>query len=245
MSQIIQQGLVHVYFTEHIIYIVIGIILSAVIGYLLGSLNFALVLSKVLYKDDIRKHGSGGAGLTNMQRTYGNKAAIGVLVGDVLKTVVAVIIGSLLLGGAISDGFIGGYIGGVASVIGHCFPVYYRFRGGKGVLSAATLVLVTSPVIFALCMILFVAIVLATKYVSLGSIFAVLVYPLLLANLTGHGPHVLFAIFIALLVVFLHRANVKRLINGEESKLNLRKKSKDKDKTSYKSSKDNTSKTDK
>ncbi len=112
--------------------LIAGIVLCALIGYLLGSFNFALILSRKMYKDDIRKHGSKNAGTTNMMRTYGSKAAGLTILGDMLKAVVAVILGALLMGL-----YFGGYAAALGCVVGHVFPVFFGFKGGKGVATAA------------------------------------------------------------------------------------------------------------
>ena len=202
------------------------------VGYLFGSINSAVVVSRIFYGDDIRRHGSGNAGLTNTLRTYGKKAAGLVLAGDVLKTVLAILAGGLLMGvhyiGAFSLGQ-GGYLAALGCVLGHVFPVYYKFKGGKGVLCAAAAVLTLSPVVFAIMLAIFVILVAFTKYVSLGSVTVALTYPLFFnvtfmawfGGSTAPSYIVLFTMFVALFVTWLHRANIKRLWNGEESKLSF------------------------
>ena len=155
----------------------LGFMLFAMIAaYLLGSINSAIILSKVFYGDDIRRHGSGNAGTTNMLRTYGGKAAILTLVFDMLKTVIAIFIAGILFGFqylaaiSVSQEL---YVAGLFAVLGHIFPIYYRGKGGKGVLCAATMGLMLSPIAFAILILLFVAIVWITKYVSLGSVVSV------------------------------------------------------------------------
>ena len=205
---------------------VMGLILTAVLGYLLGSVNFALVISRVFYRDDIRRHGSGNAGMTNMLRTYGKKAAALTLLGDAAKTVIAAFLGSILIG---TLGY-GGYAGAFAVILGHIFPVFYGFKGGKGVVAAAMMVLCTSPITFAILLVMFVLIVATTKYLSLGSIIGMMIYPLILARIAGAGPHVLIAFAAAALIVFMHRSNIKRLFAGEESKFSLKSKKDKKEK---------------
>ncbi len=209
-----------------------SVILCIAAGYFLGSVNAAIIVSKVLYRDDIRKYGSGNAGLTNMLRTYGKKAAVFTLLGDVLKTVLAVLLGrfigfplsSLEAFGASSTGnlfSIGAYIAALFAVIGHTFPIYYKFRGGKGVLSAATAVCMLQPLVFLFLLLIFVIIVLGTKFVSLGSIIAVMLYPILLDRINGTSICTIFALMIAAIVVVNHRENIKRLWAGKENKLSL------------------------
>ena len=240
MFYILQKGLIPLHFEGEIMpltWLIAGAAATFIIGYLLGSINFALVISKVFYNDDIRNHGSKGAGMTNMLRTYGKKAAAFTLLGDILKTVVAVFIGALLLGGALSA--YGSYYGGLASIIGHVFPLYYGFKGGKGVASAAAMVLFTDPVVFLILFVIFVAVVAMTKYISLGSIVAIMFYPIVLNRINmllwpgeefvnlHAGQHTLIAFALGIFIVFLHRANIKRLRNGEENKVSFKSKKKE------------------
>lgn len=200
----------------------VGALLTMVIAYLLGSLNFAIILSKKEYNQDIRTFGSKNAGMTNMMRTYGKKAATLTLLGDALKAVVASLFGYVLLG------MCGAYIAGVFCIIGHMFPAYYGFRGGKGVVTAAASILMCDPVVFLLLFVIFVLIVLATKYISLGSIMGMLLYPIILDRvsklLTGHtSPFIIFSILIAALVIIKHHENIKRLLEGKENKFSFKK----------------------
>lgn len=213
-----------------IILSIASILLCIAAGYFLGSINTAIIVSKLFYGDDIRKYGSGNAGMTNVLRTYGKKAAVLTLLGDILKTVLAIIIGRFIgtpeiflypladVGIPIPTG---GYIAGLFAAIGHTFPIYYRFRGGKGVLCAATIVLMLSPFTFLWCFIIFVILLLGTKYVSLGSVISVMVYPIILNNINGSSPEILFAILLAILVVYNHRENIKRLLSGTENKFSI------------------------
>lgn len=216
-----------------------GVLLCMIIAYLLGSLNFGIILSKFLFHEDIRNSGSGNAGSTNMLRTYGKKAAALTLVLDMLKGAVAVVLGSLILG---TDHPIdGAAIAGLFVVIGHMFPCFFGFKGGKGVATTGMVMLITRPLIFLIALAVFLIIVIGTKYVSLGSVIAVMLYPILLYRLDvykidgseavgGNGWNVLCAILIMLLVVFMHRGNIKRLMEGKESKISFGKGSKEKDK---------------
>lgn len=204
---------------------VTAIVLCAVIAYLLGSLNSAIIVSRYKYKQDIRTFGSGNAGLTNMHRVYGKDGAIYTLLGDVGKQVVSVLAGVLLLGQQ------GAYLAGAFCMIGHIFPVYYKFKGGKGVLTAATMILLIDPMIFAVLFVIFALVLLITRYVSLSSIIAAFTYPasIQVAAMarTGHGPQVFelfFALFVGALVIYMHRTNIYRLFNNQESKFSFRKK---------------------
>lgn len=211
------------------------ILVSMAAGYLLGSINTSIIVSKIFYRDDIRRHGSGNAGMTNMLRTYGAKAALLTLFGDIFKTVLAIFVAGALLGfcyiGGIATGW-GGYLAGLFAVFGHVFPIYYGFKGGKGVLTTATVALVLSPIPFAILMLLFVIIVYFSRYVSLGSVCAVVLYPVVVNGYfqvrfgQGSTPGIiaLVTIIIAILVVWCHRGNLARISNRTERKLSFGKK---------------------
>ena len=193
----------------------------AVIAYLLGSLNFAIIISGRTYKQDIRDFGSKNAGMTNMMRTYGKKAAALTLLGDMLKAIVAGLIGYAVLGQ------LGAYVAGTACVIGHMYPVFYKFKGGKGVVTTAASVLMCNPFVFLILLVCFIAIVAGTRYISLGSVMCMLIYPFILSGidtwLVGGCPYVLFALLISVLVIFKHRENIKRLRAGKENKFSFKK----------------------
>ena len=199
-------------------------------AYLLGSLNSAIIVSRVLYRDDIRKHGSGNAGLTNTLRTYGKNAALLTLFGDILKTVLAVVVGGVLFGfgyiRAISTSEMC-YVAGLFAVFGHVFPIYYKFKGGKGVLAASTMALILSPFLLLILFAIFAAIVAISKYVSLGSVIAVMTYPILLDRIEGTSICTVIAFLIAALVVYNHRENIKRLYEGKENRISIGKKDKE------------------
>ena len=175
-----------------------------------------------MYHDDIRKHGSGNAGFTNMMRTYGKKAAAITFAGDIGKTVLAIMVGWCVYG------YLSAFIAGFACFIGHIFPVFYQFKGGKGVLCLATLVLMMDWRIFLMLLVLFVGIVWATKYISAGSVICAMVFPIVLnrINDTPWKSIELIAVLIAVIVVVKHRANLKRIFDGTESKFTFKVKSK-------------------
>ncbi len=204
-----------------------SVILCILAGYFLGSINAAIIVSKLFYHDDIRKYGSGNAGLTNILRTYGKKAALFTLLGDVLKTALAVLLGRFIgfpLTSISESGYfvsIGGYIAAMFAILGHTFPIYYRFKGGKGVLSAATAICMLQPLTFLFLFIIFVIIVAGTKFVSLGSVVSVMIYPVLLDRINGSSICNIFAFLIAAIVVYNHRENIKRLLAGNENKLSF------------------------
>lgn len=194
------------------------------IPYILGSINFALVISKLFYHDDIRKYGSGNAGMTNMLRTYGKAAGISTLLCDMLKATVSVWFGMLVLG------IFGGYMSGFFCMFGHIFPVFFKFKGGKGVATLAAMVLTLDPLCFLILIVVFLILVLGTKYVSLGSVICCMLYPIITYRLNtwNSGFAVLFSFMTAAVVIFMHRENIKRLINHTENKISLSKKKKDK-----------------
>jgi len=202
--------------------LVVSVLLCIVVPYLLGSVNFALVISKAFYKDDVRNHGSGNAGMTNMLRTYGKKAAAGTLICDILKAVISVWLGLWLFGE------IGAYIAGLFCVLGHIFPIFFKFKGGKGVATVAAMVLTLNPLAFLILFIIFVIVVATTRYISLGSVLCMLLYPALTYTLGGVGFPTLFSFAVAAIVIFMHRSNIKRLLNGTENKVSFSKKNKDK-----------------
>ena len=210
--------------------LIIGLFCLAggVIAYFLGSVNFAVIISKVKFNDDIRRYGSGNAGMTNMLRTYGKAAAAFTLLGDAAKAIVAVLIGSVFAG------ITGAYIAGLCCVIGHSYPIYYGFKGGKGIVVTAATLLCLEPVIFLILFVIFVIIVAGTKYLSLGSIIVMLIYPVILNSLypISHGTQgvpivpTVVSMLNAVFVIWLHRENIKRLLDGKENKFSLKKKDK-------------------
>lgn len=216
--------------TDSFWWVIIGCVLACmVIPYLLGSLNFGVILSRAKYKDDVRQHGSGNAGTTNMLRTYGKGAAVLTLLGDMLKAVIAVLFGyAMLLLPAASDGVhvdkMGPAIAGLFVMLGHMFPCYFRFKGGKGVATAAMVVLLINPVVFAILLLAFIVIVAGTKYVSLASMMCMIFYPIILPAFREQGTACWTAVIMALLVVFMHRENIRRLMNKTESKISFKKK---------------------
>lgn len=201
-------------------------VLCALIAYALGSLNFGIIISNLIYHDDVRKHGSGNAGTTNMLRTYGKGAAAATVIGDALKVVLAIVIADFLVGSL----YYGGYIAGFFAILGHVYPVYYGFKGGKGVVASAITILMLEPKVFLIVFAVFIAVVAIWRYISLGSIIAAAVYPLItycyaMASRGGSGLDVIFAFLIAIFVIVLHRTNIQRLLEGKENKLSFKSKS--------------------
>lgn len=196
--------------------------LLAVVGYLLGCANGAILTSKIFYRDDVRKHGSGNAGLTNFYRTYGSKLVLCVIAIDMLKAVVAVELGGMILGGAL-----GKYYMGFFCMLGHMFPAPYRFKGGKGILSTGTLLLCLDWRVALVSWGAFIVLVLLTRYVSLGSVAGAVLLPVttfFVYRGTPSFPWIMaFGAVIGGMVTWAHRENIKRLLHGTESKFSLHK----------------------
>lgn len=222
-----------------------GILISVIVPYLLGSLNFAIIFSEKVYHNDVRRYGSGNAGGTNMLRTYGKKAALFTILCDMAKAALGVFIGYLCLPFFMAGG--SKLISGFFVILGHVFPLYFHFKGGKGVASTGIVILIASPPTAGILFLLFILIIALTKYVSLGSVMCMLMYPFLynrletffinanlnngtcteaeaLARLQSVAIGTIMSILIAALVIFMHRKNIQRLRLGEESKLSFKKK---------------------
>ncbi|MCQ2770417.1 MAG: glycerol-3-phosphate 1-O-acyltransferase PlsY [Clostridia bacterium] len=197
-------------------YIEYGIL--AIVGYLLGSISVAIILSKLLFKKDVRDSGSGNAGATNVARTFGLGIGIATLVGDIVKTVVSSILGYQLMG------LPGMYFALFGCFFGHCFPVYFKFKGGKGVAVGCTLALICDWKAALIGVVLFIIVVIITKRVSVGSIAAAIGIPISHVIINGIN-HSIFPLFVICgsMIVFMHRENIKRLIKGTEPVFKLRK----------------------
>ena len=186
------------------------IILIALIAYLLGSFCASIPLSRRCCGGDVRLYGSGNAGVTNMARVYGLKAGLATLLLDMLKTVAAMLLGEYFMGGA------GKAVAGAFCIIGHCFPLYFGFRGGKGVSVGAALGLMTGLPVLGIIMVVFFTTAAISRKVSLGSVTAAVSLPLA-SWLTLAGEEIIMMnVFSAALVVFMHRGNISRLIKGTE-----------------------------
>jgi len=197
-------------------------ILAAVIGYLLGSLNGSLIVGK-FYGVDVRHHGSKNAGMTNTMRTLGKKAALFVLIGDLIKGILAFLAGYYISGGR-PDGQFSGMLAGTAAILGHIWPVFFGFRGGKGVLTTlAVILMIDWPIALGLTGV-FVFILVLTGYVSLGSVTAAFLFPIAVAVFGRSTETIVFAAIIAALILIRHRTNIQRLLKGTESKFSLKKK---------------------
>ena len=189
------------------------------IGYLLGSISTGVVISKMFAKTDIRKQGSGNAGTTNMLRILGRRMALYTFIGDMLKGIIAVFIGKALVGGDL-----GGVLGVVGAVLGHYYPLYFGFKGGKGIATSFGSLLFVFPVEALLAFAVFLILVAVTHYVSVGSIAAAFTLPALLFITRGDNLTVcIITACIGVSVVWRHRANIGRLMNHTESKLDFSK----------------------
>ena len=209
------------------------VLLSA---YLLGSINSAILFSKLIYKEDIRTKGSGNGGMTNMLRTYGGKAALLTLAGDLGKTALSILFAGFVFGfgyvtGVSVQGFC--YFAGLFAVIGHIFPLYYRCKGGKGVLVTSTMALILTPIPFLILFGIFAAVFAMSHYVSLASVSVAVLYPVLLHGYFAvvfespmDGLIALATIILACIIVWCHRGNLQRISERTERKTYLRKKNK-------------------
>lgn len=196
-----------------------AVALCIIIPYLIGSINPAIIFSNAMYHEDIRSYGSGNAGTTNTLRTYGTKMAVLIFVLDLVKAALGVAVGSIILTRSI-----GGAIAALFVVLGHMFPIYYKFKGGKGVACTAMCILLLSPASFPILLAVFLLIAALTRFVSLGSIICAMLYPFLnYVFYPQEGFITLSAFFTGGMVVFMHRENIKRLLAGKESKFSFKK----------------------
>lgn len=193
-------------------------ILAVVIGYLFGCFSTGLIVGKAFAKMDIRTKGSGNAGATNMLRTLGWVPGLLTVLGDVVKALLACWIGSLLLGRS------GAYLAGTGCVIGHDWPVFFGFRGGKGVASSFGVLIYTCPLIAVSVFVLEIAIIAITKIVSIASIAAAVLNIIMsIILLRGEPLCLVCGLLLSCMLIFCHRANIGRLIRGEENKLDFKK----------------------
>ncbi len=237
LAEILQKGLYSTKIVpgaQALPYWLLGLILLA--AYLLGSLNSAVLVSRLIYREDIRTKGSGNAGLTNMYRIYGKRAAAFTLLGDILKTALSILVAGLLCGFGyrLALSFSPAcYLAAIFCVIGHIKPVFYGFRGGKGVLCTAVSILILCPPVFLVLLIAFILIVWFTKYISLGSIVVAALLPIALQGYMQafiftedpdaffEGGIVLLGLVFTLIVIICHRANIGRLWRHEENKFSF------------------------
>lgn len=205
-------------------------IIVAIVAYLLGSISFSVIISKKMAGFDVREKGSGNAGTTNVLRSVGKKAAILTLFGDALKGVIAILV-AYIAGLIMKDGVDKSLLiqlAGIFVIVGHTFPIFFKFKGGKGIATALGVLLITNWNIGLICLVFALILMALTKMVSLGSISAAILFPVLIVFMPHNaylvdGNYIIYSILIAVLVVFNHRANVKRLLSGTENKLNFKK----------------------
>lgn len=206
-------------------------VISAVISYLLGSCNSSIIVVRLLKHEDIREVGSKNAGLTNTLRCYGKFPALLTLLGDLGKGIVSVLLSILVFRIAVGEGSFNsqtvGYISGIFAILGHIFPIYYGFRGGKGVLVSSSILLVIDPLTFAIIIPFFAVVLFISKYVSVASIASAVFYPILtfLLHYFAEGEpldvcltHTALVAVTSILLIYMHRANIQRLKNGTENK---------------------------
>ena len=206
-------------------------IVMAIIAYAIGSINFSVIISRKIAGFDVREKGSGNAGTTNMLRAIGIKAALLTLVCDILKGVIAILI-ALWAGNIVEnvDKALLVQIAGLLVVIGHTFPIFFEFKGGKGVATALGVLLTTNWQIGLICLVFALVIIIATQMVSMGSIGAAILFPILTLFISEHfivqasGPkYLIFSLILAAFVIFNHRENLKRIMNGTENKISFKK----------------------
>ena len=203
-------------------------IIMAVIAYAIGSINFSIIFSKKFAGFDVREKGSGNAGTTNMLRSVGKGLAALTLICDILKGVISILI-AIGIGKIAKDikPEIVVQVAGIFAIIGHTFPVYFGFKGGKGVATSLGILLLTNWQIGLICMVFALVLMILTRMVSLGSIMAAVLFPILTIVITDNyiveGNYIIFGLIMALIVIFNHRSNIKRIYNGEENRLSLKK----------------------
>ena len=202
-------------------------VVTAIIAYLIGSINFSIILSKKMAGFDVREKGSGNAGTTNMLRAVGKKAAAITLVCDILKGVVAILV-AMFIGNVVEEANkpLLVQIAGIAVILGHTFPIFFKFKGGKGVATSLGVLIMSNWQIGLICLVFALILIVLTQMVSVGSIAAAILYPVLTLfipqNYIVPGNYLIYSVLLAVLVVFNHRENVKRLLNGTENKISFK-----------------------
>ncbi|MBO6243416.1 MAG: glycerol-3-phosphate 1-O-acyltransferase PlsY [Clostridia bacterium] len=209
-------------------------IIMALIAYSIGSINFSVIISKKFAGFDVREKGSGNAGSTNVLRTVGKKAAVLTLLCDILKGVVAVVI-AIILGNIIKNinKELLIQIAGIAVVLGHTFPIFFQFKGGKGVATSLGILLICNWKIGLICLVFALVLMALTRIVSLGSCGAAVLFPILtlfindsytvLTEGKSGTTYFIYSLILAIIVLYNHRSNIKRLLNGTENKLSFKK----------------------
>ena len=198
----------------------------AVISYFLGCFNGAVIVSKYILRDDVRTHGSGNAGLTNFYRTFGGPLTLVVILLDVVKAVIAVLLGAWIIGSVFADGTVlAKYWAGLFCMLGHMFPCMFKFKGGKGILSGGTIAIMIDWRLALVCWGGFLILAVLTRWVSLGSLSTGITFPVMTWILYHNWILLILGIIIGALILWKHRGNLQRLLKGEESKFSLHRKS--------------------
>lgn len=208
----------------------VSYIIVLILAYAIGSISFSVIISKKIAGFDVRKKGSGNAGSTNVLRTVGKKAAALTLLCDILKGVVAILIAVIVgnIQGDVDRALLV-QIAGIAVVVGHTFPIFFGFKGGKGVATSLGILLIINWKIGLICLVFGLAIIVLTRMVSAGSVLAAVLFPIL-TLFVGHelyiveGNYFIFSIIMALLVAFNHRSNISRILDGKENKISFKQK---------------------
>ena len=208
-------------------------IIIAIIAYLVGSINFSIIISKRMAGFDVREKGSGNAGTTNMLRSVGVKAAAITLLCDILKGVIVILIAILI--GNIVDGLDDALLvqlAGIFVIIGHTFPIFFGFKGGKGIATSLGVLLMINWQIGLICLVFALILMVITRMVSVGSIAAAILFPVLVIFIgqnyivpVNNWSYLIFSIIVAVLVLFNHRENLKRIFTGKENKISFKKSS--------------------
>ena len=189
-------------------------ILTAILAYLIGSIPSGLILGKLLWHTDLREHGSHNIGATNAWRTLGKRVGIAVFIADSIKGQAGVVLGLLLAGTPLAA-----VLGGLFAIIGHSFSIFLRFHGGKGVATSLGVLTMLMGNVTLIVFAIWFAIVYLTRYVSLGSVVAAFLTPVLAALFAYPVEYIVFSVIAAVLVIVRHRENIKRLMNGTENKI--------------------------
>ena len=204
--------------------VVFTVALTLLVSYLLGCFNGSVMTSHFIIRDDVRQHGSGNAGLTNFYRTYGARYALCVIICDMGKTVLACLIGGYLMHWVVGDWTLGLLIAGIGCELGHMFPVFFGLRGGKGILSGGVVAIMIDWRIAVVVWGGFLILTALTRYVSLGSLWAGASFPFISWYCYPQTPIIVLAFCLGGLIVWKHRANIQRLLAGNENKLSFHRK---------------------
>ena len=209
-------------------YLIVGIV-----AYLIGSVSFSVIFSKKIAGFDVREKGSGNAGTTNMLRSVGKKAAAITLICDILKGVISIVI-AIIVGNIAKnlDRELLLQIAGIAVVLGHTFPIFFGFKGGKGVATSLGVLLMSNWQIGLICLVFAVVLMALTRMVSLGSCAAAVLFPVLTLFINQHYTvltdgksgrvYFVYSVILAIIVLYNHRSNIKRILNGTENKLSFK-----------------------